>query len=69
MKNKQYRFVKRIKKELSDALVHDKVQENCSTQELEELVCEEVREVVNGNQEQVFENAEKEHRAVSNQEY
>jgi len=31
-------------------------------------VCEEVREVVNGNQEQVSENVEKDHRAVSNQE-
>ena len=45
------------KKELSDELVHDKVQENCSTQEIEELVCEVVRKVVNGNQEQVFDHA------------
>ena len=66
--NKKYIFVKRLKKELSDELVQDRVQENCSTQEFEEPLCEEVREVVNGNQEQVPENAKKEHIAISNQE-
>ena len=66
--NKQYSFVKRLKKELSDMLIQDKVQESCLTQEFEEPMCEEVREVVNGNQEQVLENAEKEHRVVSKQE-
>ena len=68
LKNKQYSFVKGLKKELIDELVQDKVQENCSTQEFEEPMYEEVREVVNGNQEQVLENAEKEHRVVSKQE-
>ena len=54
MKNKQHSFVKRIKKELSDReLVQDKVQENYSTWELEESMCEEVIKVVNGNQEHV----------------
>ena len=31
-------------------------------------MCEEVREVVNGNPEKISENAEKKHRVVSNQE-
>ena len=51
--NNQYSFVKRIKKELSDQVIQDKVQENHSTQEFEEPKCEEFREVVNGNQEQI----------------
>ena len=38
--NKQYILVKFLKKEFTNELVKDNVQEECSTQKFEELVCE-----------------------------
>ena len=49
-------------------LVKDNVQEECSTKEFEEPVCEEVREVFHGNQEQISDNAEEDQRVVMDQE-
>ena len=48
--NKQFSFVKRVKKELIDELVQYHVQENCLSHGFEEPVYEDVRETVNGNQ-------------------
>ena len=56
--NKQYSLVKRLKREITDELVKDSFQEECSTQKFEELVCEEVREVFHGNQELISKNVE-----------
>ena len=67
--NKQYSLVKSLKREITVELVKDSVQEECSTQKFEELVCEEVREVFHGNQEQISENAEEDQRVVTDQEY
>ena len=61
--NKQYSLVKRLKREITDELVKDIVQEECSTQSFEEPVYEEVREVFHGNQEQISENAEEDQRS------
>ena len=67
--NKQYSLVKRLKKEVINELVKDNVQEECSTKEFEEPICEEVREVFHGNQEQISENVEEDQRDVTDQEY
>ena len=66
---KQYSLVKRLKKEVINELVKDNVQEECSTKEFEEPVCEEVTKVFHGNQEQISENAKEDQRAVMDQEY
>ena len=66
--NKQFGFAKRFKKELMNELVHDNVQENCSGQGFEEPVDEEVREMFDGNSEQVLKNDEKDQRVVPNYE-
>ena len=46
----------------------DNVQEECLTQKFKEPVCEEVKEVFDGNQEKVSENEEKNHKTIINQE-
>ena len=58
--NKQFSFVKSFKKELSNELLQDSVQENCSSQ-----IFEDVREALDDNPEKVLKNDEKEQRAVS----
>ena len=50
-------------------MVKDSIKEQCSTQKFEEHVCEKVREVFHGNQEQISDNAEEDQRAVIDQEY
>ena len=66
--NKQYSLVKRLKKEITDDMVKDNVQQECSTQKFKEPVREEVKEVFDGNQEQVSENAEEDQTTFINQE-
>ena len=58
--NKQFSFVKRFKKELIDDMEQDNVQENSPGQEFEEPMDEYGRETMDGDQEQVLENQEKE---------
>ena len=49
-------------------MLNDNVQEECPIQKFEYPVGEEVKEVHNGNQEQVSENAEEDQKYVTNQE-
>ena len=51
-------YGQKIKKEVTNELLNDNVQEECPIQKFEEPVGEEVKEVLNGNHEQVSENAE-----------
>ena len=51
-----------------DELVKDNAQEECSTKEFKETVCEEVREVFHGFKEQISKNGEEDQRAVIDQE-
>ena len=66
--NKQYILVKRLNREITDELVKDSVQEECSNPKFEEHVCEEIREVFHANEEQISENSEEDQRAVTDQE-
>ena len=52
--NKHYSLVKRLKKEVIAESVEENVQEESSAQKLEEPVCEEKREIYEGNQIEVF---------------
>ena len=61
--NKQFSFVKRFKKELSNELLQDSVQENCSSQRFED-----VSEALDDKPEKVLKNDEKEQRVVSDHE-
>ena len=56
--NKHYSLVKILKKEFIAELVEENVQEESSVQKLEEPVCEEKREIYEGNQIEVSENVE-----------
>ena len=56
--NKHYILVKRLKKEVIAESVEENVQEESSAQKLKELVCEEQREIYEGNQIEVSENVE-----------
>ena len=49
--------MKKLKKEVINELVKDNVQEECSTKEFEEPVCEGVRDVFHGIQEHISNNA------------
>ena len=61
--NKKFSFVKRFKKELSNELLQDSVQENCSSQRFED-----VSKALDDNLEKVLKNVEKEQRAISDHE-
>ena len=56
--NKHYSLVKRLKKEVIAKSVEENVQEESSDQNLEEPICEEQREIYEGNQIEVYENVE-----------
>ena len=61
--NKQFSFVKRFKKDLSNELLQDSVQDNCSSQRFEY-----VSEALDDKPEKVLNNDEKEKRAISDHE-
>ena len=50
--NKQHCLVKRLKREIADELVKDSIREEGSVQKFEESIYEEVKGVLNENQEQ-----------------
>ena len=56
--NKLHILVKRLKKEVIAESVEENVQEESSAQKLEEPVCEEQRDIYEGNQIEVSENVE-----------
>ena len=56
--NKHYSLVKRLKKEVIAKLVEENIQEESSAQKLEEPVCEEQRDIYEGNQIEVYKNVE-----------
>ena len=60
-------YGQKTNKEFTNELLNDNVQEECPIQKFEEPVGEEVKELINGNQEQVSENAEEDHKVVTNQ--
>ena len=66
--NKQYSMVKRLKKEVINELVKYNVQEECSTKEFEEPVCEGVRDVFHGIQEHISNKVEENQRIATDQE-
>ena len=56
--NKHYSLVKRLKKEVIAESIEKNVQEDSSSRKLEEPICEEQREIYEGNQIEVSENVE-----------
>ena len=60
--------MKRLKKEVINEPVKYNVQEECSTKEFEEPICEEVREVFHGIQEHISKKAEENQRIATYQE-
>ena len=65
---KHHCLVKRLKREIADELVKDRIQEEGSVQKFEESVYEEIRRAVNEKQEHFSENIEKIHRVDIKQE-
>jgi len=62
--NKHYSLVKRLKNEVIAKSVEENFKEESSAQKLEEPVCEEQREIYEGNQIEVSENVEEVQEAV-----
>ena len=62
--NKLHILVKRLKKEVIADSVEENFQEDSLAQKLEEPICEEKREIYEGNQIKVYENVEEVQEAV-----